>query len=260
MSKNQVLTILSFVGLFFLLLFGFNTKPQKLIKEEKERSLNLQATDISIIRNEALENLSGDERSTIQILQSKIGNESFDSTSLEPLKDLSGAWYKFGNLALAGYYAEQVAIVDESAQSWGIAGTTYALGVTRSKLDKEKSFCLQKALESLENAISLDPNEIDYQTNRAVLLTEHPPKDNPMQGILILRELNKNFPKNVPVMNNLARFALQTNQLDKALERLNTALALDPTNKMTNCLLVQVYAQMGDKASEEKFKVLCEQF
>ena len=119
---------------------------------------------------------------------------------------------------------------------------------------------MKKALESLENAISLDPNEIDYQTNRAVLLTEQPPKDNPMQRILILRELNKNFPKNVPVMNNLARFALQTNQLDKALERLNTALALDPTNKMTNCLLVQVYAQMGDKASEEKFKVLCEQF
>ena len=260
MSKSQLLTILTFVGLFFLLLFGFNTKPQKLIKEEKERSLNLQATDIAIIRNEALENLSGDERSTIQILQSKIGNEPFDSTSLEPLKDLSGAWYKFGSLALAGYYAEQVAIVDESAQSWGIAGTTYALGVNRSKLDKEKSFCLQKALQSLENAISLDPNEIDYQTNRAVLLTEHPPKDNPMQGILILRELNKNFPKNVPVMNNLARFALQTNQLDKALERLNTALALDPTNKTTNCLLVQVYAQMGDKASEEKFKVLCEQF
>lgn len=259
MNKTQVLTIAGFVLLFLILLFGFNTKPQKLINEERERSLNLQITDISIIRDEAMKTLSGDERSVIQILQSNVEGTESDSLKIEKLKELSSTWYELGNFALAGHYAEKIAEKTTKGESWGITGTTYAIGITQSIQEKEKIYCREKALESLESAISLEPDNVDYQLNRAVVLAEHPSSDNPMKGILILIDLNKKFPKNVPVINNLARFALQTNQLDKALERLNSALELDNDNIMTNCLMGQVYSKLGQMDKAEEYRLKCEQ-
>lgn len=259
MNRHQLIAIAGFFALFLLLLFGFSTKPKTLLLQEKERSLNLKSTDVSILRDEAMEKLSGDERSVIQILQSKESQEEDTLMRIELLKDLSRTWYQYNNYALSGYYAELIAENTQKAESWGIAGTTYAIGINASSKEKEKRYCRDKAVECLENAISLDSENLDYQINRAVVLAEHPDSDNPMKGILILIDLNKKFPQNVPVMNNLAKFALQTNQLDKALERLTTALALDPDNRMTQCLLVQTYDKMGDTLAADKYRSLCEQ-
>ena len=150
-----------------------------------------------------------------------------------------------------------MALLTESAESWGISGTTYGLCIKRSQKEKEREFCLTKALEALENAISLDPENLDYQINRAVILAENPPKENPMRGVLLLLEMNKKFPKNVPVINNIAKFALQTNQLDKAEQRLLGALKIEPENVMTNCLLAQLYTTLGDKDKALTFREIC---
>jgi len=72
-----------------------------------------------------------------------------------------------------------------------------------------------------------------------------------------LLSLNKKFPKNVPVINNIAKFAIQTNQIDKAEQRLLGALTIEPDNKMTNCLLAQLYKAKGDENGAMKFQELC---
>lgn len=259
MNKHQIYSLIAFSLLFLLLLFGFSTKPKTLLLQEKERSLNLQITDVNIIRDEALAKLSGDERSTIQILQSKESQAEDTLTRIDVLKDLSRTWYQNNNYALAGHYAELIAQLNNNGNSWGIAGTTYAIGIKGSTSEKEQRYCRDKAIEALESAISIDPDNIDHQLNRAIVLAEHPDSDNPMKGILILIELNKKFPENVPVMNNLAKFALQTNQVDKAIERLTTALALDPDNKTTICLLAEAYQKVGDMTQYDVYKSKCEQ-
>lgn len=258
MTKTQKITIFGFIVILLGLQFGFSTKPKKLIAEEKTRALNLKITDIGILRSEAMLLLSGDQRSTIQILQSKLDQEIDSSGRVSILKELSGTWYKNQNYCLAGHYAEQIALLNQSSEAWGIAGTTYAVGVKSSTEEKQRIFCKEKALQSLENAMSLDPNNIDYEINRGVVYADRPDADNPMKGIQILLKLNKNFPKNVPVMNNLAKFALQTNQLDKAEQRLTTALELEPNNRLSNCLMVQVYGRTGRTDGIERFRDLCE--
>ncbi len=258
MTNYQKISIFGFVCLLLMLQFGFSTKPKKLIEEEKTRALNLKITDVSILRSEAMERLSGDQRANIQILQSKLDAEQDTIERVEILKQLSGAWYQNDNYALSGHYAEQIALLNGEDQAWGIAGTTYGMGIKSSDEEKQRIFCKERALQSLENAISLNPNNIDYQINRGVIYADYPDPQNPMKGIQILLKLNKNFPKNVPVMNNLAKFALQTNQLDKAEQRLSTALELEPLNRLSNCLMVQLYEKMGRKDGTERYSQLCE--
>lgn len=258
MNKPQLYTLGAFLLLFIFIAFGLRTKPMDLIQQEKTRMLNIQATDISILKNEALDNLSGADKSRIQILESQSTAISDTSEKIDIFKDLSSVWFELGNYSIAGYYAEEIAKLNPTAEAWGIAGTTYALGANRSTVEKEIIYCRDKAIETMEIAISENPENIEYQINRAIVLAQHPIAENPMKGILLLLELNKNFPKNVSVINNLARFALQTNQLDKALERLNQALQLEPENIQTNCLLSEVYEKKGDLEMMNLYKRLCD--
>ena len=256
LNSQQLLSIVGFSILLLVLLFGFRTKPKDLIDLEKSRALNLESTNAAILIQEAGESISGDDKARIQILEAKI-SESSDTEKAELLKELSSVWYGIGETGIAGHYAQEVAEIEQTANAWGITGTTYAICVKRSAKEKERSFCLSRALEAMENAISLDPENIDYRLNKAVILAENPPSENPMAGVQQLLNLNKNFPKNVPVINNIARFALQTNQLERAEQRLLGALEIEPDNSTTNCLLTQLYLAKGDENEAAKYQEKC---
>ena len=259
MSTYQKLAIVGALALLAILLFGFSTKPKKLIQEEKVRALNSTSTDISIIKKEVLATITGDQRASIQIIEAQIEGEEDSTQKVEYLKELSGTWFRYGEYAMAGSAAEKVAAIVQSAEAWAIAGTTYAKGINQQDVLKKSAYCKEKAVESLENAISIDPDNIDYQLNRGILFANYPDSSNPMKGIQILLKLNKNHPENVPVMNNLAKFALQTNQLDKAQERLRKAAEIDPENRMTNCLSMELFTRLGELSRAEEFRTKCEQ-
>jgi len=63
--------------------------------------------------------------------------------------------------------------------------------------------------------------------------------------------------RNVLVLTTLARLAIQTNQLEKAIERLNTAIRVEPDNKKANCLMVQAYDGLGNKEKAAQYAAKC---
>ncbi len=239
-----------------LLLF-FPTKPKKLILEEQSRALNTQSTDVFILKKEAFEEIPEGLASRFRLLDNQLETTADTLSKISLLQGISGEWYENGFYGIAGYYAETAADLSGNAQAYGIAGTTYAIGINRAEKEKEKIFCKQKSLDMMEKAISMDPEEISHQINRGVILAEHPDADNPMKGILILIDLNKKYPKNVSIINNLAKFALQTNQLDRAEARLMEALSLDSNNNVTICLLAQLYKTIGNLEKESLYKSKC---
>ncbi len=257
LGKPQYIVLATGVALLLVLL-SFRTKPTDLISREKERSLNLQSTDPSILRQEALGQLASASLSRVQVLEAQISaaNDTADRVSL--LQELSSLWFREKEFGLAGTYAQEIAQYVQTDEAWGIAGTTFGVGIKNSLKEKEKSYCLSKALESLENATSLAPNKVSHRLNRGIILVESPPKDNPMKGVLILLDLNKKYPKNVSVINNIAKFALQTGQVDRAEQRLLTAIDLSPNNKTTHCLLAQLYEAKGDEVKFGMYREKCE--
>ena len=257
MARHQIIAVIGAVVLFGLLMTGFRTKPKKLIKEESVRALNLQSTSIDILIKEAIPKLTTTDKDRIQLLESQLMVSDSFHYKVSIYKELSSTWYKAGHKAIAGGYAEKVAQEINTARAWGIAGTTFAMAITDATQEKIRTFSRSKALETLENAISIDPENLEYQINRAVIYAQHPSADNPMRGIQLLLELNKNNPQNVPVINNLAKFALQTNQVSKAAERLATAESLEPQNLKTICLLAQLYERQGNVTKMREYQEKC---
>lgn len=260
MTKLQWAVIASAIGMFFILYLGCDTTPEDIKALEKSRALAAESTDINALLQEAKPALSGISSNTVLALETELEDTVSDSARAEVFKRLASKWYELGQPAISGYYAQQVAELLGTEESWSIAGTTYTICIQQSQEQKIRDFCTGRAVQAFESAISLNPEEIAHQVNLALAYTSSPPPDNPMKGILMLRDLNQKAPDNVLVLNTLARLALQTGQYSKAVERLEHALELAPGNSNTICLLAEAYQGNGEaekgKAFEEKCRSL----
>lgn len=257
MTKLQYIVIGSALLLFLVLYFGCETKPPGQQQVEQTRILQAEATDVNVLIREAHDELPVDQLSTIQALQQELGQATEDSLKVEVLKQLSGRWYENGQPAIAGHYAQEIAELEGTEAAWSIAGTTYAICVQRSEADKVRTFCNQRAIKAFESAISLDPNNVSNQVNLALTYTEIPPPNEPMKGVLMLRELEQSFPESALVLTSLARLAIQTSQFDRAIQRLNQALELENDNLNAICLLAQAYAGAGNQAEAKAYDERC---
>lgn len=258
MTRLQLIVVASSVLLFGLLYFGFDTKPSDRSVIERTRSLTAENTGIGVLLPDAKATLSADQSALIASLEVSIKESTEDSLKLGLTEDLSSAWYKLGRPDISGHYAEVIAEQLNTETAWSIAGTTYAIGAQRLKEEKNKKFCADRAVKAFENAISLNPENVDNKLNLAVCFADNPPADNPMKGILMLLDLNKKHPDNVPILGTLGRLGLKTGQYAKAVERLEKAITLDPNYKTAICLLVDAYTGLGDAAKAASYAEKCE--
>jgi Flp pilus assembly protein TadD len=260
MKTAHYLAIAATLLIFLVLYFGCETKPPGHQQVERSRAVRTEAVNVGNLIRKAHTELPPDQEATLVTLEDELQRAASDSARIALQKRLSGFWYGNGQLAIAGHYAQQVAEQDGSEEAWSIAGTTFAICVQQSTSADVKAFCNQRAVQAFENAISLNPDNASHRLNLALTYTELPPEDNPMKGILLLRELQQQYPENTQVLNALGRLAIQTGQYARAVERLEQALAIEPDNRNTICLLAQAHEAQGNAAAAKTFGDRCKQF
>ncbi|MCU0345552.1 MAG: hypothetical protein MUC59_01330 [Saprospiraceae bacterium] len=258
MNKSQWSLILTASSLFALLYLCFDTKPSKHKAIESKRASSFASTDINSMLVDAKANLPAQASASVMALEGDLEKAVLDSVKATAFKNLSSYWYQLEKSGIAGYYAEQVAEITRDEEAWSIAGTTYSICLQREQDEKIRSFCTEHAVQALEKAASLNPSNIQHKVNLALVYAENPPKDTPMKGVLMLVDLNKQYPDNPIVLTQLGRLAIKTSQFDKAVERLSKAVELEPSNKVATCLLAQAYEGLGDAAKATDFKSKCE--
>jgi tetratricopeptide (TPR) repeat protein len=248
------------LGIFLIvtIYFGCDIVDPRLQDAESQRALTFQPTDFINIKRTVVQEMSAERRNMIESLEFALERADSDERQAELHKELSRNWMQFGVASLAGYHAEQVAQIEMTADAWSIAGSTYSICYQRSDSEREAILCGNRSVASFENAVSLEPNNLDFRLNLAVTLADHPPANNPMLGITQLIELNRQNPDYVPALYNLGRLAIQTGQYQRAVERLERAFELEPDNQRVICLLPVAYIETGDEISAAKFAELCQ--
>jgi|NOAtaT_6_FD_contig_121_260974_length_2417_multi_5_in_0_out_0_2 predicted Zn-dependent protease len=257
MTRTQIFVIVGSVVLALSLYIGCETTPEKFRKLEKSRVLSVEETDIELLKQEAKAKCSAAQVAQLELLEKALGMASSDTARLARLQQLSGAWFDVGSYAVAGHYAQIIAEQAPDGARWGIAGATYAIGLQRAESDNLKAFCAKRALGAFENAVSLDPAEVSHKINLALVYTERPPQENPMKGIQMLLQLQQEYPENAGVYYQLGRLAIQTGQYEKAVERLEKAIALASGRTEAFCLLQQAYEALGDQIKAAQAGARC---
>ncbi len=258
MTKIQWVVVGAGIAMLLLLYFAFDTKPKKQHALEKSRALAAESTNLDALLSEAKAGLDPGQSSAIIAIEQQLAGSRSDFEKTEVLKQLSGKWYEFGQPAIAGGYAQQVAELANADSVWSIAGTTFAICMQTAQEEKVRNFCTTRAITAFENAISLNPDNIAHRVNLALCYAENPPQNEPMKGPMMLMELNQQHPGNVLILNTLARLAIKTGQYDRAKERLEQAYVKEPDNATTVCLLAQVYEALEDVGRSSEFAKKCE--
>lgn len=257
MTRPQIALITGAGALVLLLFFGFDRVPSEQKLVEKSRALNFETADWTGILREAEDRIPQESLAYINTLRNVVENSPVDSQRISSLKQLSGAWFRLSEYTVAGFYAEQAAREENSEESWAIAGATYAYTLSSDADQEIKDVALRAAERSFENAISLNPDNVDHRINLAICYAEHPPAENPMKGIQSLLSLQREHPDNTSVLFHLARYGMQTGQYDRAIERLESALEINPSEQRVICLLEQAYRETGDLELSRKYGELC---
>ncbi len=254
-STKQKLALIAFSALFFVLYFGCNKTSKENRLLEKSREIKKTSVNIESEINSITQILPKDQKAEIELSLIDLEESSTEEQKLEALKNLAGKWYSLGYPLVSGHYAEQIAEIEKSEDSWAIVGTTHYLAIKSLNAEDQKKYAKEQAIAAFDKAISINPQNLDHKINKALCFVE---SDAPMQGIMMLRELAEENPDNIPVQIQLGRLSIRTNQWEKALERFRRVLDLDPSNKEVHCYLQEVYKAQNDKISAEKSAAICQ--
>jgi len=252
MGRNQWIAVALTSVVLLLTYWGCPVRPPEM--ESGFDRGPLEATGLESLIRAARQDLTPTQISTLASLEQRLeattDDVEGDQAKLDLREELAGEWYRAGQPAISGIYARQIAEEVGTEDAWSITATTFNICLQRENSDdKTRQFCASQAEQAYQAAISLDPDNADNRINLALAYTDYPPRDNPMKGILMLRELEEKYPGNARVYITLGQLAIKTNQLDRAVVRLEKAVELAPENPDAVCPLAKVYENL-DRGEE----------
>ena len=244
--------------LVVVLYFGFSHKPPEASVWEEKRKQNAELLDVTALIRKEKEALDDDVRMSVALLESEAAKAQTDTFKIEAYKLLASKWYDIRKFGIAAFYAEKVAELEQSETAWAIAGSSYKICFNNELDERLQQFCMNKALSGFENAVSINPEFVEGRINMALCYIEAPSDGQPMKGVLMLRDLHDTYPKNVGVLFHLARLSLQTRQFEKATQRIEAALVLEPDEVRLHCLAWEIYkaTDASEKADAAKAKCI----
>lgn len=159
--------------------------------------------------------------------------------------DSLASWYaNAGVFDSSAWFSEEAASFFNTVESWKKAGNNYYQAYTFALDATKQQKLASKAQEFYNKVLGQTPQDLEVKNNLAMTYLS---SNNPMQGILMLREVLAADAKNETALFNLGMLSIQSGQFDNAIERLNTLIGLNPQHIQAQLLLGVAYMQSGDK-------------
>jgi predicted Zn-dependent protease len=230
-KKTQVFLIFSALVLFVLLFIAPKTMPNK-AKGEADKMLSFGNANIDVFVNMAQKALSPMQKKQSDSL---VSQKAFDS--LVPF------WDKLKRPDLASFYLEQTAKRVNSPASWFNAGNRYYYAVQFCEDKSEVPLLYQCAMRCMSKTLALNPKNSDAKILLASCYVEG--TQSPMDGITLLKEVEKNDSNNVKLQLAFAFFSVRSGQLDKAIVRFKKVLRVDSNYIEAYLHLADAYERQG---------------
>jgi tetratricopeptide (TPR) repeat protein len=242
-SKNIKIVLLISAAILFVLLFIAPKKvSDKQISETKSMPKTETSVSIEAFINIALKSLNLSEKNRFDSLIIVSQKNPHDSI-FEMLADF---WDSKKRPDFASFYVEKQAIKKPSIESFINAGNRYFYSVKFVNEPNEVPVLYKSAMRCYQKALEKEPSNSEAKIQLAACYLEE--GANPMQGITILKEVEKVDSNNVKLQLNFAFFSVKSGQLDKALMRYQKVLAIDPNFIEAYLHLADVYEQLGENA------------
>lgn len=242
---TQILLVFSALVLFVLLYFVPRTPPPQ---EENHEGHN-HGTTVSADNNASLDVYLNMSLKSLDPAKKSV-YDVFDKSKL--YDSLSGFWDKLKRPDLASVFAEKKATAGNTVEDWFKAGNRYYYSIQFTGDKTEVPLLYQCAMRCFSKGLKLDPKNADAKIMLASCYVEG--TQDPMQGISMMREVEKTDSNNVKLQLGFAFFSVKSGQLDRAVKRFNKVLQIDSNYIEVYLHLADAYEKLGD--TKETIKAL----
>lgn len=188
-------------------------------------------------------------QSLIAILRQKLNNGEINEKSITFADSLVILFREGGKLDSTAKYLEWKAQNFPNEENILNAGLGYyeafGFAVDRNKLN----YLGEKTRDYLNQILKDHESRLDLKSKIAMTYVS---SSNPMQGIMMLREVIQVDPENVEAIFNLGLLSRQSGQYDKAVERFEKLMSIDESNVQARFLLGLSYLDLKNTAEATK--------
>lgn len=204
------------------------------------------AANFSDLLKKAKEKVPADKLVEITSLENTVVRGDVKSQQIAAYHQLYTIWDGLNELPIAAHYAAESAKLENSGKSLTFAANLFLEHLSHTQDAGVRVWQANTALELLDKAIALEPNNDTLKIKKGALLVSN--TGEPMKGIGILREVAERNPDFLDAQLTLANFSITSGQYDKAIERMESVLERHPEEPKALFLLAVAHQSKGNNA------------
>ena len=253
MNKN-ILILLGFGIALFIILWLAPSKPPALAAKPMQQAAPTENITLDQILTEVKKTVPPYQAAFLDAEQAKVTNSTtkvdsilYNRVLLQYCKD------SLHNFILGSYYLKNVALLENSEKNLTFAAQLILDSMMIFGQPAIQNWLASSAKELFERSIQLNGSNDSSKIGLAACYIFGNVANNPMLGILPLKEIVKNNPDNVYAQMILGLGGRKSGQYDKAIERFNIILTKHPDNLEAIVNLAECYELKGDKQNAIKW-------
>lgn len=256
MDKQKGILLIGGVVLFCAIFFFGRTNPpkKKMPNMAAMQGMQRQALTSEDVLATAKKSLDADETDKITKLENSVVRGDVKAQQSKVYAELANFWKNKKNRPdISAYYKGQQGLLDNSEKDLTFAAQMLLTGVMASDSDPAmQTWMAANAKAFFDKAIELNPNNDSSKIGLGAVYMFGNISDNPMQGILPVREIAEKHPDNIFAQKILGYGGIKSGQYENAIKRFENILKVQPNNMEALLNLAETYDRMGDKPNAIK--------
>ena len=233
LNRNHYIILLGIVVIIAWLTYsGFKTS-----------NIETNNSDAKLIKSTDLKELVLEEKKKVTEFQLKRISELEKDKS--QLKKLVVLWDSIGRQLPAAYYMWQLAESEPTEANWLMTGSKYYNVAMMSNDSNLYLVAGNQSKLAFEKVLELNPNNLDAKNALAACLVDI--DHDIMKGVGILKQVISVDSNNVQALFTLGMLSVQSGQFEKAEQRFERLIEIQPFNAEFYYYLGEVYAKQGNK-------------
>jgi tetratricopeptide (TPR) repeat protein len=255
-KKQQYLLVGSGVALFVLLFFFGKTIPPKQPSPAAtgEQHAEHQPIKFEEILTKAKEKISPAQSQRLLKLENSVVRGDVKEQQLHVYHQLARFWRDSARIFEPyAYYTAEAAKLENSEKSLTFAAHLFLDNLMTEGQATMQTWLASNAKVLLEKALVINPANDSSKIGIGACYLFGNISDNPMEGILPVREIAQKDPGNIYAQMVLGMGGKKSGQFDKAIERFTIVVQKQPENIEALFNLAECYEAKGDKTSAVKW-------
>lgn len=269
MQKNKKLKIQHYISIIaaallviILFVFGKTTQTKKDIdlnqgSEMADNHSHIEPANFDSMLTAAKLKLSPKDQAAIEMEENSITRGDLKSQHAASYERLGEFWLK-KNRAIAAFYFAESGKLENSEKKLNFAAHLLSEELEQEEEPRKKAWMTNLAVDAYEQSLKINPNNDTVKMDLALLYVGE--QGATMQGIQLLLGIVEKNPNHIPANIVLGRMAVESGQLDKAIERGKHILSIDKDNLEAHLFLGEAYKRNGEKEKAielfEKAKII----